>query len=112
MYRSQVAHTAGLKDPVPGMDLRPCLRMRAQKVVKDMQKDADMVPVAPGLGFPDVIDDHAANLFGAVFLVSQIGSIGSRRDFRHVLMLGDRQNLFLSQVAETDAILKRNHGAI
>lgn len=94
------------------MNLRPRFGMGTQKVMQYMQQGPDMVSITLGLGLSDVIDDHAADLFGAMILVGQVGGISGRRDFRHVFMLGNRQNLFFRQVAKTDAVLERNHDAI
>ena len=50
--------------------LWPCLGMRSQKMVEHVEKGQDMLFVVTCLAGADVIDDHVADFYPAMFLVS------------------------------------------
>jgi len=58
-------------EPVtPRILLWPYLGMRSQKMVEHVEKGQDMLLVVARLAGADVIDDHVADFFPAMFLVS------------------------------------------
>ena len=86
------------------------LRMRIEELFQAKQQLAHVLLVAPGLGGPDVIDDHMANFFGAVMLFEERFPEPRRNHLRHMLVLGDGENFRLAQATERNAILQSNHG--
>ena len=57
----------------------------------------------------DVISDHALDLFGTMLLMQQISTQGGGRNFRNMLMFGDRGDLSLGEAAKRNTIFQRNH---
>ena len=70
-----------------------------------------MLFIITRLASADVIDNHVADFFGAVLLVSKILSKCSGGDFGHMFVLRDGEHLLFSQATKGYAVLERNHGS-
>ncbi len=68
-----------------------------------------MLPAAACLRFPDVVDNHIPDLFGAVLLLQKVAAENRRRDFGDMLVFGGGEHLLLRRAAKPDAIFQRNH---
>ena len=56
-----------------------------------------------------IVDDHVADPDGAMLLVEQILGQRAGYDLGEMLVLGDRQHLFLGQPAQGNAVFEDNH---
>jgi hypothetical protein len=65
--------------------------------------------VASTLGSPYIVGDHVTDNFAPVFSVKQILSEPGRDDLRHMLVLGNGQDLVLIQSTKSDALLQGDH---
>lgn len=83
--------------------------MVVHEMVQHMEQNTHMVPVAPGLRCADIIDDHSPDRLIPVRLMRQVVAIGSRHAFRHMFVLGDRENLLLAEITHADNIIERYH---
>src|SRR5262245_63649626 len=98
--------------PAPGMMRWHRLRMRLEEVVQDMQQGERVRLVPDGLGVPDIVHDHVADLLAAVLVAHEVLGERGRGDLRQVLVLGDGEHLLLGQAAESDAVVKCDHASL
>jgi hypothetical protein len=68
-------------------------------MVKHMQQGPHALPVTTRLCRSHIIDDHVSDSHGAVLLLERVFGQCAGHDLREVLMLGDRQHLFLGELA-------------
>jgi len=85
------------------------LRMRPQEMMQDVQEGLDMGAVVARLRAANVIDNHAADFLRARILFQKILTVGNRRHFGKMFVLGNGKNLFLGQIAETEAVFHGDH---
>jgi hypothetical protein len=91
---------------------RQGIGMGPKEMVEHMQQCAHVLAVTTRLCRSHVIDDHVADPLGAVLLVKQVLGQCARSDLGEVLVLGERQHLFLGQATEGDTVLEGNHGSL
>ncbi len=84
--------------------------MCLEEMVQDMQKN-ERVRLAPrGLCLPDIVYDHVADPLAAVLVAQELLGERGRGDLGQVLVLGDREHLFLA--AQSDAVVKCDHASL
>jgi hypothetical protein len=93
----------------PGMVRRLGLGVRLEKMVQDVQQSQHMLPVAPDLGLPNIVDNHVSNSFASVVLRQEVLSERRRCYFGKVFMFSNGKHFLIGQAAESDAIFQRNH---
>ena len=77
-----------------------------QEMPQRHEKLACVVAIVPMERGANVIPQHVPDRLGTVRSRKQVLAERSGCDFRYVLMLGDRQDLRLVQVAHRDAVLE------
>ena len=80
--------------------------------MQHMQQGERVRLVPDGLGVPDIVHDHVADLLAAVLVAHEILRERGRRDRGQVLVLGDGEHLLLGQAAQPDAVIKRDHASL
>ncbi len=83
--------------------------MRFHEVMQNVQQGTDVLLIASALGCPHIVGDHVADYFASVLSVKQVLSEASGDYLRHMLVLGDGQDLVLVQSAKGDALLQGDH---
>jgi len=81
-----------------------CLGVCRQEMPQRHEKLACVVTIMPVERGANVIPQHVPDRLGAVRSRKQVLAERSGCDFRYVLMLGDRQDLGLVQVAHRNAV--------
>ena len=77
-----------------------------EEMVQDMQQDQHVLPVAGGLGLPNIVHNHVADFFASTVLGQKVLSERRRGDFWKVFMFGNGEHLRFGQAAEGDAIFQ------
>ncbi len=87
------------------------VRVFPQEVVQDVQEGADVSRISSGLRSPYVFNDHVADPDMSARVVIQILCQAAGNGLGQVLVFGNREDLFLGQAAECNAVFKADHNS-
>src|SRR5262245_36431843 len=83
--------------------------MDQEEMAKCHEKLARVLPIAASESGANVVLQDSTNFLWPALLAKQVLCKGRGRDFGNVLVLGNRQNLLLCEVAHCNAVFKRDH---